>query len=418
MTDPVNHFLLIHIDTDTASVSFLVPGFTAKVLSAVDDSALSFIIRLQVALGDSLAMAQKMTESVTSYQDVLRVSFVHLLALHNRACITNKCFTLKIVQAAKSSAELQDRSILFPVFTGLSLALKRGHIVQDAECKYEQAMLRRYVQETRIFGKAIHIIHALTLQADTYSRLGAFDLALQAHKQIEPVYVVEEHSLDLCDEYGSDLGAQSFASSALWNLQLENTEDALGTCWFVIEELMPKIEQRNVHASFMIMYPILWVMKENGFALEAREYFEEFVCEAYTEYYGEGRSTFFLPLYDPVLMLLDLSGNACMDEIMIEEYLEWALDIDNLGFGTLINSKTGELGRTADSIATEICFLLARHINNEEDRQTLIDNGIEVAMEDLDFAKEKGMILAEYCAANMLANLENFGIGEREEDND
>jgi hypothetical protein len=27
------------------------------------------------------------------------------------------------------------------------------------------------------------------------------------------------------------------------------------------------------------------------------------------------------------------------------------------------------------------------------------------------------MILAEYCAANMLANLENLGVGEMEEDN-
>ena len=183
-------------------------------------------------------------------------------------------------------------------------------------------------------------------------------------------------------------------------------DDALGTCWFVIEELMPKIEKRNVHASFAIMYPILWVMQHSGFALEAREYFEEFVCEAYNEYYGEGRSTFFLPLYDPVLMLLDLAGNADVDEMMVEEYLDWALDIDNLGFGTLINSKTGELGRTADSVAAEICFLLAGHVENEDDRITLIDNGLEIAQEDLHLAREKGMVLAEKFAADLVKKLE------------
>ena len=288
------------------------------------------------------------------------------------------------------------------------MALKRGHIVQDPQCRYEQAMIRRYVQETKLFGDPIHIIHAITLQAEMHGRLGNFDLAIESHKQLEPVYNVEDHSIGLCDEYGSDLGAQSFASSCLWNVHLGKTDEALGTCWFVIEELMPKIEKRNVHASFMIMYPILWVMKENGFALEAREYFEEFVCEAYNEYYGEGRSTFFLPLYDPVLMLLDLAGNADVDEMMVEEYLEWALDIDNLGFGTLINSKTGELGRTADSVSAEICFLLASHVDDEDDRATLTENGMEVATGDLDNMKGKKLVLAEACLEVVLSNLKNL----------
>ena len=89
---------------------------------------------------------------------------------------------------------------------------------------------------------------------------------------------------------------------------------------------MPKLEKRNVHVSFMIIFPVLWVMKDNGFALEARDFFDDFVCEAYTEYFGEGRSTFFLPLYDPVMMLLDLAGNADTDDDMMAEYIDWALD--------------------------------------------------------------------------------------------
>jgi hypothetical protein len=317
-------------------------------------------------------------------------------------------FAFKITQAAKSSREIQDRSILFPVFTGLSAAVRRGHIVQDAECRYEQAMIRRYVQETKVYGDQIYIIHAITLQADMFSRLGDFAKAVECHKEVEALYDAEAHSLDICDEYGSDLGAQSFASSTLWNLQLDNVEAALGTCRYVMEEIMPKMEKRNVHSSFMIMYPIMWVLKENGFALEAREYFEEFVCEAYTEFYGEGKSTFFLPLYDPVLMLLDLSGNDDTDPETMEDYLDWALDVDNLGFGTLINSKTGELGRTADSIAAEICNLLAQQVEDEDDRATLIENGIEIASEDLEFTKENKMGLAEQCVANILENLKNM----------
>lgn len=48
-------------------------GFTSKILLAVDTNDLAFIIRLQVALGRALAMAQQMTESVTAFQDALRV---------------------------------------------------------------------------------------------------------------------------------------------------------------------------------------------------------------------------------------------------------------------------------------------------------------------------------------------------------
>lgn len=55
----------------TVSSSFV--GFTPSILGSVDANDLSFIVRVQVALGQALAMAQQMTESVTAFQDALRV---------------------------------------------------------------------------------------------------------------------------------------------------------------------------------------------------------------------------------------------------------------------------------------------------------------------------------------------------------
>ncbi len=363
-----------------------IGGFSNRVFEEADVNDLGYIVRLQVALGKALGMAQRMTESVSAYQDALRIT-----------------------QAAKASKDLKDRSILFPVFDGLSQALKRGHIVQDEECRYEKAMLRRYVQEAKLHADPINCIHAMTLQADMFARFGDYESAVECHKkEVEPLYDIEAHSLDLCDEHGSDLGAQSFGNCAMWNMQLGKEDDALGISWFVVEELMPKIEKRNVHASFLILYPIMWVMKESGFALEARDFFDEYVCEAYTEFFGEGRPTFFLPLYDPVMMLLDLAGNADTDDDMMEEYIDWAIDVDNLGFGTLINSKTGEMGRTADSIAAEICYILAQRVEDEGNKATLIENGIEIATEDLEFAKEKKLAMAEKCTAEVLEKLKSL----------
>jgi len=360
-----------------------IGGFSKRVFAEVDADDLAFIVHLQVALGRALGMVHRMTESVTAYQD-----------------------TLKITQAAKSSRQLKDRSILFPVFVGLSEALKRGHIVQDDECKYEKAMLRRYVQETKIHGDAVKCLHAMVVQVEMFSRLGEFENAIECHKtEIESLYEVGLHSMSLCDEYDSDIAAQSFSSRAMWHMQTNQVDDAQEICWYVLEEVMPKIEKRNVHAAFLIMFPVMWVMKDNDFAIEARDFFAEYVCEAYTEYFGEGRSTFFLPLYDPVMMLLDLAGNTDTDEEMLEEYIGWAVDPDNLGFGTLINTKTGEMGRTADSIAAEICLILAERVDNRQTRATLIGNGIEVAMEDSEFTKQHNLITARGYSARVLEKL-------------
>jgi hypothetical protein len=49
-------------------------GFSARVLDEVGTEDLMCIIRLQVALGQALAMAQQMTRGVSAYQDALRVS--------------------------------------------------------------------------------------------------------------------------------------------------------------------------------------------------------------------------------------------------------------------------------------------------------------------------------------------------------
>ena len=363
-----------------------IGGFSKRVFEEIVTEHLAYIVRLQVALGRALDKAQRMTESVTAYQD-----------------------TLKIIQAAKSARQFKDRSILFPVFTGLSQALKRGYIVQDAECKYEKALLRRYVQEATIHGDAIKMLHALTLQLDMLARIGDFENAIECHKtDMEPLYDVGVHSLDLCDEYESDIAAQSFANRAMWHTQTGEVDDAQAMCWFVCEELMPKIERRNVHAAFLIMFPVMWVMKDNDFAIEARDFFNEYVCEAYTEFFGEGRSTLFLPLYDPVMMLLDLSGNTDTDEEMMEEYVSWAVDVDNLSFGILLNTKTGEMGRTADSIAAEICCILAQKVEDPTTRATLIENGINVATEDLEFTQEKNMTIAEMYSSQVLEELEKL----------
>jgi hypothetical protein len=359
-------------------------GFSPDIIAKLTTEDLTCIIRVQVALAKALTMALQMKESVSAYQDAL-----------------------KITQIAKCSSQMKDRSILFPVFDGLASAVKNGYIKQDTECRYEKAMLRRYMQETRLHGDPIYIIHALTLQANMYARLGDFEKAIEVQKTLSQIYTVEYFSADLCDLYGSDIGAQCLASSALWHLQLEMTEEALSIARFVTSEILPQIERRNIHATFMVIYPILFVFAECGCAAEARENFETFVCEPFTEL-PQGMSTFFFPLYDPILMFLDLRDSDDIEQAILEDYIEWAGEIDNLNCGEAINSRTAEMDRSGDSISAEICYLLAQRVESKVHRDMLIAHGKEIAACDTEFVQDKGTFLTKQCSANLHANFEQM----------
>jgi hypothetical protein len=328
-------------------------------------------------------MAQQTKESVSAFQDAL-----------------------KITQIAKCSSQLRDRSILFPVFDGLASAVKNGHIKQDDECRYEKAMLRRYMQETRLHGDPIYIIHALTLQADMHGRLGEYEKAIEIQTALSQVYRGDFFSMDLCDIYGLDIGAQCLASGALWRMQLDMMEEALSICRFVTSTVLPQIERRNVHASFMVLFPVLLVLMECDMTIEARDHFEKFVCEPFTEL-PQGMSTFFFPLYDPILMLLDLKGKDKLDQAIMDDYIEWASDFDNLSAGENINARTAEMGRTGDSISAEICYLLARATKDQRHHKSLLDNGRKIATNDVQFVKSMvNSKLAKLYTHNVHTNLE------------
>ncbi|KAL3919907.1 MAG: hypothetical protein SGILL_003519 [Bacillariaceae sp.] len=364
-------------------------GFSKELLSTISAEDLSCIIQLQVSLAKAYGMAQQTKESVSAFQDAL-----------------------KITQIAKCSAQLEDRSILFPVFDGLASAVKNGHIKQDAECRYEKAMLRRYIQETSLHGDPIFIIHSLTLQANMYGRLGEYEQAIEVQTALSGVYNPEYFSMDLCDLYGSDIGAQCLASSALWHMELDMTEDALFICRFVTGSILPQIERRNVHATFLIVYPVLLVLMQCGFASEARASFEKFVCEPFTEL-PQGMSSFFFPLYDPILMILDLKDNDVLEESILEDYVEWALDFESLSTGAAINARTAEMGRTGDSISAEICYLLAKLTRDHQSRRdALVAHGRAVAATDIEFAQDKGTKFARQCSHTIHVNLEALGEAE------
>lgn len=322
------------------------------------------------------------------------------------------------MQASPSARYIRDRAIIFPIFSGLFLALKFGQIEQDEERRYEQNLVRRFVAETKLHGDPVHYTRALAMQAEMYGNLRNFPLAFEAFEELKRNYDANTLTSDICAAYGSDRSAQCFGLSALWYSQQGDMDAAEKMCKYVFDILMPKMEMRNVHNSALIIYPTIWVMKDLGRCMEVLEIFVKYVVEAFDEYLGEGAFTFCLPVYDPVMMLLDLCENKDSDECEnFEDFVAWGLEEDNLRFGTVINNSLGGYGRDCNSIASEICLLLAQRKEFDDDfddaekaetRATLVTNGLVIARESMAFTIEKKMYAAQMQVKPVLEALEEL----------
>jgi tetratricopeptide (TPR) repeat protein len=369
-------------------------GFSSDVLNDLSATDLECVINVYVALAKCLANVHKPAESVAAYQNALRVSQTSIYVYFGINLINENLFPLclQILQGSKASDDMSDRSILFPIFNGLFAALQFGQIGQDEQCTYEQSLVARFVYETRVHGDPVHYTRALAMQCEMYGRLGQYEKALEMHTQLAELYNAEEHSSQICEFYGCDRSAQSFSLSALWYAQTGDTTKALETCWYVLNELFPEMERSNVHNSCLLIYPVLWILKDNNFALDARDHFIRWVVEPFDEYFGDGRSTFCLPVYDPIMMVLDLAGNPEVENLA--DYLDWATTDDNLRYGTVINCALGSYGHFADAISAEICLLLANLTQVHDEKCYLIGNALEVLDEVISLAEVKKMLIA------------------------
>jgi hypothetical protein len=295
---------------------------------------------------------------------------------------------LQLVKESKAGGDLADRSVVFPVFSGLYLLLKLGKIKKDEKGTYEQALVARFVTEAHMNGDPIHYARALAMQCETFSRLGDFERALSTYAKLRYSYIPEEHTAGSCLVYGSDRAAQAIGASTLWLVEVGRTQEALATCEFVLGEVMPKMQQRNVHNSFITLYPIMLILKENGMALKAREVLQQYVIDVFSEFFSDGAFTFSLPMHKPLKILLDLHGNHEGEVDNFDAYLNWALEPENLRIGDMLNNALS-WGRVGNSISAEICLLLAKRVDDRVIKSKLINEGLTLMAEAVDLSRKK-----------------------------
>jgi tetratricopeptide (TPR) repeat protein len=327
-------------------------GFTLDALESIDALDLDLIIRLKCGIG---RCASKMGDPTL--------------------CVASFSSALKILQICPAADELEDRSVAFPVFSGLFHSIRLGKIEQDDDFAYEQLLVKCFLHEARAHGHDIHFLRGLAMQGELFGKLGKYEQAFESHSELEKIYDPSKHSRMMCKTYGVDLAVQSFARCAIWHLQNNNGMEALEKCRRVLHEFLPEMDPRNVHNTMELIYPVIWVLKDLGQAAEARDAFNKYVVQKCKLYYDEG-TLISQPLFAPILMILDLVSNLCSREgERLHEYRLWAMNPQNLSFGLASNTLMSHFGRAPDSISSEICLLLAEQTEDENERNILLRNG-------------------------------------------
>ena len=251
-----------------------------------------------------------------------------------------------------------------------------GAIRDDAECSYEKDLCKKFVEQARLNGDPVHYGRAIAMEGETLGRLNNFEQALETLEVLKRIYNIETQHEAICKAYGSDRCAQLFSHSINWNSALGRSEAALETSRYVIDELFPKSDPKNVHNSFCMFYSSIIAMKENGMALQARDVMILRIVEPFDEHFGSGGSTFSKPLFYPILMLLDLQGNQDRPVERIDEYFEWVSDEKNFTIcSAFFESAWAAISVSPNVILGEVCYYLAKRSNDVEVRNRLIRNG-------------------------------------------
>jgi len=289
-----------------------------------------------------------------------------------------------ILSKAPASEYLKDRTIYFSVFSGLFIVIKGGHIT-DPKNLYEQDLAMRFVEQARLHGDPVHITRALAMQSLLFGGLGKFEEALEAQHRVEELYDAETLSEGIVKAYASDRVAQNYGYSVLWYEVLGQHEESEKQINFILNELMPKMPEKNVHNSIMIILPVLWVLVDKGQARRAEETFRSLVYDKFYEFYGkDGSTTYFQYIYKPLNTLLRLAGDAQEGEKLEPElyadYAEWVLSSDVGTFKQFDVTSMCNLGRDPYALISEICWWLAVNDDSNDKHRALLDKGMSQAL--------------------------------------
>lgn len=319
-----------------------VGGFTVDEINSFSVSDLEFIVQLLIAKGRINGTFQVADNSGQKHAAQAWLD------------------ALEIYENAPARAKMLDRSMLFPIFSGLFVFLKGGKIQQDAKSSFEQNLAHKFVRETRLHGDPVHYSRALAMVCEVKARLGKYRVALDTFETLKKIYDPEEHSEGIASAYGTDRSAQAFSQTALWHLQLGDEAKALEACEYVLDELMPVMDPKNVLNMCEMLLPILYVFKIQGQESRMKVLFDKYVIRNFHLYF-KGKSTPCEPLFKPMTMLLEIciNPNGFTD---LPEAVQWLIDENNGVASDFLDSVYTKLCWSTLSLTAELCLRVAKQL--------------------------------------------------------
>jgi hypothetical protein len=313
-----------------------------------------------------------------------------LLYVYIYLYVTTLTPLLQILRLSPVGAKIKDRSIVFPIYSGLFFLLKYGGLVDPAdEEAYENDLIANFVRETKQHGDPVHYGRALAMQGETFHRMGQYEKAIQSHFLLRKVYVPDQHSAAISAVYATDRCAQNFTCTVSCYNRLGQVDKALELSDYIIHELMPKMDLKNVHNSAVMLYAVVWIMKDNRQVKQASMIWNRYVVEPFRRYFGEDGSTPCLPAFVPMEHVFNLTMymEGAIDTYN-EKAFEWALDESSLEVSPGIDVAMGNFARTVTSINAEVCLRLAKITNDERKKKILLQHGVSQAK----IAKERSKL--------------------------
>jgi len=355
-------------NASTSSEATSIAGFTMHVIESLNQSDLVSIIKLQTAKGQALGTLSRKLESARAFENAL-----------------------EIFKEAPVSKEIKERSFLFPIYSGLFFLLKYGGMVEPSEeLTYEHNLVTNFVEQTRLNGDPVHYSRSLAMQGEFYSRQGQYEDALVCHEKLKRVYNINAHSALVVEAYASDRSAQNFGISANCYYRLGNVKAALQLTDIVLYKMMPKMDLTNVHNSVVMIYPTLWILKEEKLPRKALLALDRFVFRPFDQHFGTKGKTFSLALFQPLKALFTaLMYKQGMEKKIDDSIMSWALKDDSMIIGSNVDNSFANFGRCGSSVCAEVCLLLSEYTTDGDAKKQLIDKGWALA--------QSAMVTAEKC---------------------
>ena len=301
---------------------------------------------------------------------------------------------------------MRDRSLTFPVYSGLFFLLKFGGMVKPNEALgYELNLVSNFVEETRLHGDPVHYLRSLSMMGEFFSRQGQYEDALSCHEKVKMIYNVKEHSALLVEIYASDRAAQNFGGAANCLYRLGRVEESLELSFLVLDNMMPQMDLKNVHNSIWMIYPILWILKNEKMIQKAASALKCFVFEPFHKYFGVQGKTFSLEVFRPLealfSVLLFIEGNTRkIDNTLIS----WVLQPNSLNISKGVDNSMANIGRCGSSICAELCLLLSKLSQDQYIVMQLVEKGWKLA--------QIAMKTANLCGAHQTAYFETKPVYE------